>query len=60
MSVESNNLPVPTVKPAAASRKPKAAPPAQVAPAAKKPFRMSYDGTTTNDHIQYMIDHGAR
>ena len=25
-----------------------------------KPFRMSYDGGTTADYIQYMIDRGAR
>ncbi len=51
----------PVVKRAAAPKKPKvdAAPPA-VVPVVKKPFSMSYDGVTTAQHIQYMIDNGAR
>ena len=31
-----------------------------VAPVAKKPFKMAYDGVTTAEHIQHMIDNGAR
>ena len=53
-------FPVTIVKPAPAPRKSKAAAPKPVVPVEKKPFRMSYDGTTTSEHIQYMIDHGAR
>jgi hypothetical protein len=53
-------LPIPVKKATAAPRKAKAAVPNPVVPVEKKPFRMSYDGTTTSDHIQYMIDHGAR
>jgi hypothetical protein len=30
------------------------------APLGTKPFSMSYDGGTTADYIQYMIDRGAR
>ncbi len=30
------------------------------APTGTKPFRMSYDGGSTADYIQYMIDRGAR
>jgi hypothetical protein len=29
-------------------------------PLGTQPFRMSYDGGTTADYIQYMIDRGAR
>ena len=32
----------------------------QTAPLSTKPFSMSYDGGTTADYIQYMIDRGAR
>ena len=32
----------------------------QTAPLSAKPFSMSYDGGTTADYIQYMIDRGAR
>lgn len=53
-------FPVTVTKPPPAPRKSKAAAPKPVVPIEKKPFRMSYDGTTTSDHIQYMIDHGAR
>ncbi len=51
----------PVVKRAAAPKKPKveAAAPA-VVPVVKKPFSMSYDGVTTAQHIQHMIDNGAR
>ncbi len=59
-TVAADEFPVTVTKPAAAPRKAKAAAPKPVVPIEKKPFRMSYDGTTTSDHIQYMIDHGAR
>jgi hypothetical protein len=51
----------PVAKRAAAVKKPKveAAPPA-IVPVVKKPFSMSYDGVTTAQHIQHMIDNGAR
>ena len=52
--------PVAIRKPTPAPRKSKAAVPPPIVAIEKKPFRMSYDGTTTSDHIQYMIDHGAR
>lgn len=55
-----DEFPVAITKPAPGPRKSKTAAPKPVAPVEKKPFRMSYDGTTTSDHIQYMIDHGAR
>jgi len=32
----------------------------QTVPVSTKPFRMSYDGGSTADYIQYMIDRGAR
>jgi hypothetical protein len=60
MSAESDHVPMPVAKQVAATRKSKATPPPPAVPAEKKPFRMSYDGTTTTEHIQYMIDHGAR
>lgn len=47
---------VPTHRKAAT---PKAVVPPVVA-IVKKPFSMSYDGTTTAEHVQYMIDRGAR
>lgn len=42
------------------SKKNAAAVPKPVVPIVKKPFSMSYDGTTTKEHVQYMIDRGAR
>ena len=60
MSAESDNVPIQATKPAPTSRKSKAVLPPPIVPVEKKPFRMSYDGTTTTEHIQYMIDHGAR
>ena len=47
--------PVPTPRKKAATAVPK-----PVVPAAKVPFRMSYDGTTTAEHVKYMIARGAR
>lgn len=45
-------------------RKPKATKPAapKAAPAQKdkKPFRMSYGGTTTADYVRYMLERGGR
>jgi hypothetical protein len=35
-------------------------PVAKPAASTSKPFGMSYDGTTTAEYIQYMIDRGAR
>lgn len=52
------------VKPAAvrpSRAKPKVvAPVAQATPQPKKPFGMAYDGVTTAQHIQSMIDKGRR
>lgn len=45
------------VKPAAPRAKPKA--PALV-PVEKKPFRMSYSGTTDRDYIAHRLNLGAR
>jgi hypothetical protein len=51
----------PSPKPAARARTPKRAPPAAVPAGAKsKPYSMSYDGSTTAEYIQYMIDRGAK
>jgi hypothetical protein len=47
-------------KTASTSRKHAAAAPKPIVPVVKKPFSMSYDGTTTKEHVQYMIDRGAR
>ena len=48
-------------KPATRARTPKRAPPAAVPAGAKsKPFSMSYDGSTSAEYIQYMIDRGAK
>lgn len=55
--------PVERALPRAAARAKK---PSQVSPAAKpegsrsKPFSMSYDGVTTSEYIQYMLDRRAR
>lgn len=57
---DAGTAPVPVRKASPAPRKAKGAVPPPIVPIEKKPFRMSYDGTTTSDHIQYMIDHGAR
>lgn len=57
---------VPAVKPASSkpatrAKTPKRAPPAAApADAKSKPFSMSYDGSTTAEYIQYMIDRGAK
>jgi hypothetical protein len=40
--------------------KPAVAPVAQAEPAKKKPFGMSYDGSTPADYISYRISRGAR
>jgi hypothetical protein len=40
--------------------KPPATPAIKPAAGPKKPFSMSYDGTTTADHITHMIARGAR
>jgi hypothetical protein len=48
-------------KPAPRARTPKRAPPAPAPAGAKsKPYSMSYDGSTTAEYIQYMIDRGAK
>ena len=51
----------PSLLSAAKPRKSKrAAAAAKPEPLGTKPFRMSYDGGSTADYIQYMIDRGAR
>jgi hypothetical protein len=51
----------PSAKPVARPRNTKpAAPVATPAGSSSKPYRMSYDGGTTADYIQYMIDRGAK
>jgi hypothetical protein len=51
----------PSLLSAAKPRKSKrAASAVQTAALSTKPFSMSYDGGTTADYIQYMIDRGAR
>jgi hypothetical protein len=44
----------------ASRQKAKHAEPAKVVPAEKKPFKMSYDGTTDRDYIAQRIKLGAR
>ncbi len=59
----------PAIKPAtpaaksptrATRQKAKPAEPAPEVVAEKKPFKMSYDGTTDRDYIAHRIKHGAR
>lgn len=50
--------PQPIAKPRAKTKR--AASAVQPVRSAAQPFRMSYDGGTTADYIQYMIDRGAR
>lgn len=45
---------------AAAASKPAAKPVAKTSTGPKKPFSMSYDGVTSAEYIQYMIDRGSR
>lgn len=47
-----------TPRPSRAKAKPVEA--AALAPAVKKPFKMSYDGTTDRDYIAHRINLGAR
>ncbi|MSP01868.1 MAG: hypothetical protein EXR07_12585 [Acetobacteraceae bacterium] len=61
----SGRFTAPAVKPAAApvkrAARPKAPPvAAEPVPAVKKPFKMSYDGTTDRDYIAHRINLGAR
>jgi hypothetical protein len=66
----SQQLVVPTASPARPPSVPSAEKPRKSKRAASavkpapppdtRPFRMSYDGGTTADYIQYMIDRGAR
>lgn len=51
----------PAAKPAARAKRVKPVPPdaAKPADAARKPFRMSYDGVTEADYISYIIERGA-
>jgi hypothetical protein len=57
-----NRSATPTTKapPRAPRQKAKPAPATAAAPAEKKPFRMSYDGTTDRDYIAQRIKLGAR
>ena len=51
----------PASSPVTRARKPRRpAPAASQADTRSKPFRMAYDGGTTAEYIQYMIDRGAR
>ena len=51
----------PASSPVTRARKPRQpAPAASQADPRSKPYRMSYDGGTTAEYIQYMIDRGAR
>jgi hypothetical protein len=51
----------PATKPVVRARNTKpAAPVVTPANSRSKPYRMSYDGGTTADYIQYMIDRGAK
>lgn len=52
---------VPVTKRPTPARKPRTAvAAAKPVVVVKKPFSMAYDGVSTAEHIQYMIDHGAR
>nr|WP_294503576.1 hypothetical protein [uncultured Rhodopila sp.] len=60
---QATELSVAVAKPAPAPRVRRAKPAAAVAEpetAKKKPFGMSYDGSTNADYINYMISRGAR
>jgi hypothetical protein len=61
-SRHATELSVAIAKPAAAPRAKRAKPvgTAIVPDAKKKPFGMSYDGSTNADYINYMISRGAR
>jgi hypothetical protein len=50
----------PSSRPVARPKSKASAAAVKPAPTATKPFRMSYDGGSTADYIQYMIDRGAR
>jgi len=60
-----SSVPVPTQSPAARpatrAKQPKPALPGVAKPtdAARKPFRMSYDGVSEADYISYIIERGA-
>jgi hypothetical protein len=62
--IAESSLPVPrqpSSQPLTRSRKPNAATPAVKQTGTRsKPVGMSYDGMTTSEYIQYMIDRGAR
>ena len=51
-------LPQPVAKPKARTKRPASF--VKPAYSAAQPFRMSYDGGTTAEYIQYRIDRGAR
>ena len=59
---EEFSVPVAKPSPSQPVRRAKAPAAPAIKPAAgtKKPFSMSYDGTTTADHITHMIARGAR
>jgi hypothetical protein len=61
-SRHATELSVAVAKPAPAPRAKRAKPVAAIAvpDAKKKPFGMSYDGSTNADYINYMISRGAR
>jgi hypothetical protein len=62
-SVRQTDFSVPVTRPAAtkpAPRAKKAVAPAPTADSKKKPFGMSYDGTSNADYINYRISRGAR
>jgi predicted nucleic acid-binding Zn ribbon protein len=59
-SREATGLSVAVAKPAPRARRAKPAPGVVVPDAKKKPFGMSYDGSTNADYINYMISRGAR
>jgi len=60
---QAERVATPAVKtPAPRAARHKAKPPAVViaVPAEKKPFKMSYDGTSDRDYIAHRLKHGAR
>ncbi len=60
-SREATELSVAVAKPVPAPRAKRARPVAAAVPdAKKKPFGMSYDGSSNADYINYMISRGAR
>ena len=60
VATQSSPATVKQSSPRVTRQKPKAVKEVELVPAEKKPFRMSYDGTTDRDYIAQRIKLGAR